>query len=88
MKPSLKHKIGLLTAKHVVGPRILGNPVPLTKGLGKLIDVGPEGIDAALIQVPKTSVPMHLHSFSAETFTAQWTDVEVYGRQSGELYTN
>jgi hypothetical protein len=87
MKPSLQKKVGLLTAKHVVGPRILGNPISLTKGIGKLIDVAPEGIDAALIQVPKGSVPHRMHPFSAQTFIPQFMDVQVYGRQSGVFQT-
>ncbi|HEV2616688.1 MAG TPA: hypothetical protein VGU63_08790 [Candidatus Acidoferrales bacterium] len=87
LKPSLQKKVGLVTAKHVVGQRILGNPVPLTKGLGKLLDLAPEGIDAALIQVPRTLLPSHLHHFVAQTHIAQWTDVQVYGRESGIFQT-
>jgi hypothetical protein len=87
MKPGLRKKVGLLTAKHVVGQRILGNPVPLTKGIGKLLDIAPEGIDAALIQVPRAHLPAHLHHFAAQTHIAQWTDVQVYGRESGTFQT-
>jgi hypothetical protein len=87
LKAGLRKKVGLLTAKHVVGQRILGNPVPLTKGLGKLLDVAPEGIDAALIQVPRAQLPPHLHAFSAQTHIAQWIDVQVYGRESGVFQT-
>lgn len=76
-------KVGLLTAKHVVGQRILGNPFPLTKGLGRLLDVAPEGLDAALIQVPRAQLPSHLHAFGAQTHIAQWIDVQVYGSESG-----
>lgn len=87
LKPGLRKKVGLLTAKHVVGQRILGNPVPLTKGLGKLLDTAPEGIDAALIQVPRNLLPPQLHHFVAQTHIAQWTDVQVYGRESGIFQT-
>jgi hypothetical protein len=86
-KPGLRKRVGLLTAKHVVGQRILGNPVPLTKGLDRLLDVAPEGIDAALIQVPPGQLPDHLHGFSAQTHIAQWIDVQVYGRESGVFQT-
>ena len=87
LKPGFRKKVGLLTAKHVVGQRILGNPVPLTNGIGKLLDVAPEGIDAALIQVPQAKLPSHLHPFTAQTHIAQWTDVQVYGRESGVFQT-
>ena len=83
LKPGLRKKVGLLTAKHVVGQRILGNPFPLMKGLGRLLDVAPEEIDAALIQVPRAQLPPHLHAFGAGTHIAQWIDVQVYGRESG-----
>jgi hypothetical protein len=86
LKPGLRTKVGRLTAKHVVGQRILGNPVPLTKGLGRLLDVAPEEIDAALIQVPRAQLPPYLHAFGAQTDIAQWIDVQVYGRESG-VYT-
>jgi hypothetical protein len=80
----LRTKVGRLTAKHVVGQRIL---VPLTKGLGRLFDVAPEGIDAALIQVPRAQLPPHLHAFGAQTHIAQWIDLQVYGRESGVSQT-
>ena len=87
LKPGLRTKVGRLTAKHVVGQRILGNPVPLTKGLGRLLDAAPEGIDAALIQVPRAQLPPYLHAFGAQTHIAQWIDVQVYGRESGVFQT-
>jgi len=86
-KPTLKKKLGLLTAKHVVGARVLGNAVQLTEGFGTLADLAPEGIDAALIQVPKARMPDHVDTLSSQNLIAQWTDVEVHGRASGVIRT-
>jgi len=86
-KNSLKRKAGLVTAKHVVGQHVLGNAVPLTKGYGTLIDLAPEGIDAALVQVPKSVFPHETVPLACETFIAQWTDVQVIGRVSGVFQT-
>lgn len=86
-KPALKKKLGLLTAKHVVGPRVLGNAVLLTQGFGTLADLAPEGIDAALIQVPKSISPHSTSPLPCQNLIAQWTDVEVRGRESGVIRT-
>jgi len=87
-KPALRRKgIGLLTAKHVVGPRVLGSAVKLTRGIGSLMDVAPEGIDAALIHVPRSVSPKEFADLPCQNLIAQWTDVEVYGRESGVIGT-
>jgi len=86
-KKPLQRKVGLVTAKHVVGQHVLGNAVPLTKGYGTLIDLAPEGIDAALVQVPRSVFPHKTTPLACETFIAQWTDVQVFGRVSGVFQT-
>lgn len=86
-KSALGNKICLLTAKHVVGVRVLGNAVPLTQGFGTLADIAPEGIDAALIQVPSSAYPHRVNPLACQNLIAQWTDVEVRGRESGVIQT-
>jgi hypothetical protein len=66
-----------LTAEHNVRGIDVGDPVPLAGGgQGRLVDVAPPGIDAALYAVPtQTSVTQ----LSAVNFPAPWTTVMLDG---------
>ncbi|HVW78643.1 MAG TPA: hypothetical protein VHB45_13605 [Alloacidobacterium sp.] len=77
-KPRLKNKPAMLTAKHVVGNRTIGSNVPLTSGRGTLLDLAPEGIDAALVRVSQSIWPGSPNPLQCQRFIAQWTDVDVY----------
>lgn len=78
----LSDKPAILTAKHVVGERPVGSSVPLNRGHGTLLDLAPEGIDAALVEVPRSQWPASTHPLTWQRFVAQWTDVDVYGTSS------
>jgi hypothetical protein len=86
-KPGLQGRPALLTAKHVVSGQAIGSSIPLSKGNGTLLDLAPEGIDAALIEVSKFRVPAKLSAILCPQFVAQWTDVDVDGLQSGSFST-
>ncbi|HEX3472080.1 MAG TPA: hypothetical protein VHT28_12935 [Silvibacterium sp.] len=79
-RPRIKNKSAILTAKHVVGQTTIGSAVPMTSGHGTLLDLAPEGIDAALVQVnvPKSQRPEEVNKLTCQKFVAQWTDVDVY----------
>src|SRR5579884_81307 len=78
-RPTLKNKPAIVTAKHVVGTAIpIGSSVPMTSGHGTLLDLAPEGIDAALVQISRTHWPRNPTQLSCQKFVAQWTDVNVY----------
>jgi hypothetical protein len=85
-RPTLKSKSGILTAKHVVGKPAIGSAVPLTSGHGTLLDLAPEGIDAALVQVPSSNWPGSPGTLNCQKFVAQWSDVDVYS-PSGQFST-
>lgn len=74
---TLKNKPGILTAKHVVAHTTIGSSVSLTSGKGRLLDLAPEGIDAALVQVPTSHWPLSPGTLSCQKFVAQWSDVDM-----------
>ena len=78
-RPGLRSKPAIVTAKHVVGNTTpIGSAVSMTAGHGTLLDLAPEGIDAALVQVPKTHWPGSTSTLHCQKFVAQWTDVDVH----------
>jgi hypothetical protein len=81
-KPPLASLTSLLTAKHILENVALGNPVPLTAGQGHVIDVAPEGVDAALVQVPGPYAAGGGKRLRSRRLVAQWTDVEIHKQQS------
>jgi hypothetical protein len=75
---------GILTAKHVVG-RELGTFITLSCGCkGKIIDSGPDGIDAALIQ---TDCSKAVNPVVPLKYIAPWMDVVFWGGSSGTIKT-
>jgi hypothetical protein len=66
----------LLTAKHVT-PATIGARVPLTDGSsGTVVDIAPEGIDAALIESFETPGS---HQVPVRPLVAPWMDVNYHG---------
>lgn len=82
-RPRLKNKPALLTAKHVIVNTTIGSAVPLASGRGTLLDLAPEGIDAALVRVSKSIWPDSLKQLSCQKYVAQWTDVDVFTTSGG-----
>ena len=75
---------GILTAKHVVG-NVLGVPIMLSCGCtGRLDDVGPDGIDAALVT---SSCSRAGRQVMPRQLVAPWMDVYVEGESSGRRHT-
>ncbi len=76
---------GILTAKHVVGS-VIGVPVVLSCGCqAHVVDVGPDGIDAALVQSQCSQG--HQQQMFPRHLVAPWTDVVFDGAASGHHYT-
>jgi len=75
---------GILTSKHVTGTT-LGSKFTLSCGCtGTLSDIGPEGIDSALITSDCARITTPLH---ARKLVAPWTDVFFEGSSSGIVTT-
>lgn len=76
---------GILTSKHVVG-NVLGTPISLSCGCpGQVGDVGPDGIDAAIVVSPcSQATPRRLYP---RQLVPPWLDVEFSGATSGTYYT-
>lgn len=76
---------GILTAKHVTGTRLQARVKFNGGGVGRLVDMAPEGIDAAVVDTPETfpRSPMRMRTIAA---VAPWTDVEFTGAGSGGLH--
>ncbi|OPY72631.1 MAG: hypothetical protein A4E64_02890 [Syntrophorhabdus sp. PtaU1.Bin058] len=75
---------GGLTAKHCVSGLTMGSKVPLTDGTwGTLLDIAPEGIDAAIVATGETPGSTILKT---EEFVTPYTDVEFEGA-SGPVKT-
>lgn len=75
---------GLLTAKHVVGTHI-GAAVQLDDGsVGHILDVAPDGIDAALVSSPELPGSRPVET---QPFVAPWADVLLYGKKSAPVST-
>jgi len=76
---------GILTAKHVVGS-VIGAPVVLSCGCpAHVVDIGPDGIDAALVQSQCSQA--HQQQIYPRHLVAPWTDVVFDGAASGRHYT-
>ena len=77
---------GILTSKHVVGTiPTLSSQLQLTCGCtGSVADIGPDGIDAALItsRCSRTASPLHTRKL-----VAPWSDVFFEGSSSGRVDT-
>jgi hypothetical protein len=80
-RPPLASKTAVLTAKHIFGQPVLGTTIPLTSGSGKLIDVAPEGVDAALVEVTQTPATPS-RKLRSRTLVAQWIDVDLHTQHS------
>jgi hypothetical protein len=74
-------KLGVLTAKHVAGTRI-GSRLKFNGAIGKVVDVAPDGIDAALVDPPDT-FDKASKRLKAAVAVAPWIDVEFIGTASG-----
>ena len=75
-------EFGFVTAKHVLDGALAGTATPTTAGKGKILEVAPDSIDAALIAVPASfkgepGPPLH-----CTPYVAQWTDVQFEGMGS------
>lgn len=82
---------GFLTAKHVLQPQVgapvlPGSPVPTTHGYGTVLDVGPDGIDAALVK-PSSASPSLGNRIPVIPYPYQWMDVSFCGRSSSSVVT-
>ena len=71
----------LLTAKHILNETAVGRPIPLTSGLGKLLAVAPEGIDAALVQLKQGSGAAR-RPLRSKKLIAQWSDAIVHTQRA------
>lgn len=91
-KPPLRGRTGFLTVKHVLQtqaqPLMLGSPIPLTTPngqpqVGAVLDLGPDGIDAGLVEAPGWAPPVGgLAPLACPHFIAQWSDVSFQGSAS------
>jgi hypothetical protein len=71
---------GILTAKHVLGGAT-GGQIPLTDGtFANILDIAPDGIDAALISTPETVGQCPL---TVKQLVAPWAEVEFIGAMTG-----
>ena len=71
---------GMLTAKHVLG-EATGGRIPLTDGtFADILDIAPDGIDAALISTPETVGQRQL---VVQPLVAPWAEVEFVGAVTG-----
>jgi hypothetical protein len=76
-RPQLISKNAVLTAKHILAQSVLGHQVLLTHGNGQLLDIAPEGVDAALIEV-NPGPPNPLNRLRSRKLIAQWIDVDLH----------
>lgn len=76
---------GILAAKHVTGTRLQARVKFNGGGIGRLVDMAPEGIDAAVVDTPEAfpRCPMRMRTIAA---VAPWTDVEFTGAGSGVVH--
>ena len=80
-RPQLASKTAVLTAKHILAQSVLGHPVPLTAGNGRLLDLAPEGVDAALVEVNLLQSNT-VKRLRPRKLVAQWIDVDVHTQHS------
>jgi hypothetical protein len=81
------NNIGFLTAKHFLPSPQVGNLVQTTQGYGTIMDIGPDGIDAALIEPPQGVGPSIGNTLNPTMHIIPWTDVEFVGQSSGSVTT-
>lgn len=74
----------VLTAKHVLSSILqhdpqIGDKVPMKRGAstiqGTVVDLGPDGIDAALVEPPNSSSILTGNAINPLTFVTPWMDV-------------
>ena len=84
-KTGLSNPKGFLTVKHdkvlPIGVKI-NDRIQLTKGYGTVVDLGPDGIDAALIAPDDPALYNPGKSFLAEKYPIPWQSVSFKGRVS------
>src|SRR5262245_53923383 len=81
---SSQPRFGVLTAKHVLSvstPRI-GQVVRFRGGTGKVLDLGPEGIDAGIVESPEAAPGLGA-TINVLQLVPPWLDVEFAGAVSG-----
>jgi len=95
-KPKISGRVGIITAKHLISPTpipvTIGNKVPMIheKGggeVGTILDIGPEGIDAIMIEPPNGFAPQTRTEMPCPHLIAQWTEVSFKGVQSNTIKT-
>jgi len=86
-KISAPGNLGFVTAKHVLGGAQPGSPAQTTRGQGTVLDIGPDGIDAALVEPPPSVSPVLGSRLTVVPIVAPWTDVSFDGSQSGRIQT-
>lgn len=86
-KPGLYVSNGFLTAKHVFpqGTKA-GDKVQLTNGYGEVIDIGPDGIDAALVALDDPSLYNPGKNISTQMFPIPWTLASFNGQITGSVH--
>jgi hypothetical protein len=78
---------GLLTAKHLLSDPRIGAVTYTTAGPARVLDVGPDGVDAALIEAPRFPTPPSNSVLTVEKRVVAWDDVLIDGTQSGLIST-
>jgi hypothetical protein len=78
---------GLLTAKHLLSDPRIGSLTSTTAGYGKVLDIAPDGIDAALLEAPHCPAPPTRLPLRVARNVVPWTDVQLDGAQSGSIPT-
>jgi len=84
-KTGFSNQVAVLTAKHVVGEIPPGTSVNTTHGVGKLLDLAPGSIDAALVVPPASVTPNLEGPLETLRYVAQWTDVQFTGMGSRKI---
>src|SRR5262249_15776433 len=67
---------GLRTAKHVLAGLQIHSTLSTTSGNGTVLDLGPDGIDAALFEPPGLSAFPKATTLNVVNYVAPWTDVQ------------
>ena len=81
-EPMIHGKGALLTAKHVLAGRDVGDTVKTNGGKGKVLDFAPGAIDAALIGPPDAVTKKSGRKLPCLPYIAQFTDVQFEGMGS------
>jgi hypothetical protein len=78
-KPSVRTRTSFLTAKHVLEGGHVGETVETTAGKGKIVGLGPDSIDAALVAPPDAAVKKLGKPLPCVPYIAQLSDVQFEG---------